>query len=357
MFFLPALLVECAKNATFAPCMKRIQRLSVLFVPCLLLLFSCSEYTAVLKGGDLEYKYEVAKSLYTDGHYRQASELFGMLLAPLKGTPYGEESLYMLAESNMKAKDYESAAMFFKKYYQAYPKGHYMELARFNSGYALYKQTVDIRLDQTSTMEAITEFQSFLDYCPNTYLKWQSLDIIYELQDKLVKKEYLAAKLYYDLGAYAINCAFGGSNYDACVVTAQNALKDYPYASAGLREDLSILTLRAKYQLARQSVEEKRVERFRDAIDEYYAFQNDYPESQYMREAQDIFDHSQRIVERKGLILDDENDWEKALRKEAKRRMESQLEGQQVVEKAEQESKSSFLGGLFHDIFRYKSKK
>jgi outer membrane protein assembly factor BamD len=198
--------------------------------------------------------------------------------------------------------------MFFKKYYQVYPKGQYMEMARYNSGYALYKQTADVRLDQTSTIEAINEYQSFLDYCPNTDLKEQAQQVIYELQDKLVKKEYLSAKLYYDLGTYTINCIYGGNNYEACIVTAQNALKDYPYASPSLREDLSILILRAKYHLARQSVEEKRLERFRETIDEYYAFRNDFPESQYLKEAQTLFDHSERIVARKGALLDDEDD-------------------------------------------------
>lgn len=285
-------------------------RSRLLFLPLLcamMLLGACTEYSAVLKSNDYEYRYEAAKALYADGHYRQASELFSLLLIPLKGTSYGEESLYMLGESNLKAKDYESAAMYFKKYYQTYPKGHYMELARFNSGYSLYKQTPDIRLDQSSTMQAINEYQSFLDYCPNTSLKEQAQVIIYDMQDKLVKKEYMAAKLYYDLGTYTINSFYGGNNYEACVVTAQNALKDYPYASAGLREDLSILILKAKYHLARQSVEEKRLERFRDTIDEYYAFQNDYPESQYMKEANSIFSYSEKVVAKKGLPLDDDD--------------------------------------------------
>lgn len=280
------------------------------FLPLLLvltMLTACSEFSAVVKSDDYEYKYEAAKALYADGQYRQAAELFSMLLAPLKGTSYGEESLYMLAESNLKAKDYESAAMFFKKYYQVYPKGHYMEMARFNSGYSLYKQVADIRLDQTSTMEAIREYQDFLDYCPNTSLKEQTHAVIYELQDRLVEKEYLSAKLYYDLGTYTLNSIYGGNNYEACVVTAQNALKDYPYASAGLRENLSILILRAKYHLARQSVEAKRVERFRDAIDEYYAFEYDFPESKYLQEANSIFRYSQRMVERKGGLLTDDD--------------------------------------------------
>ena len=128
------------------------------------------------------------------------------------------------------------------------------------------------------------------------------------MQDKLVEKEYLAAKLYFDLGTYTLNSIYGGNNYEACVVTAQNALKDYPYASAKLREELSILALRAKYQLARQSVEEKRVERFRDAIDEYYAFQNDYPESQYLKEANSILKYSEKVVERKGVMLKEDDE-------------------------------------------------
>ena len=281
----------------------------LIFLPLLcamLLLASCSEYSAVLKSNDYEYKYEAAKALYAEGHYRQAAELFSLLIAPLKGTSYGEESLYILGESNLKAKDYESAAMFFKKYYQSYPKGIYMEMSRYNSGYSLYRQTPDVRLDQSSTMQAIKEFQDFLDYCPNTSLKAQTHDVIYELQDKLVKKEYLAAKLYYDLGTYTINSLYGGNNYEACVITAQNALKDYPYASAKLREDLSILALRAKYHLAKQSVEDKRMERFRDTIDEYYAFQNDYPESQYMEEANAILKYSENVIEKKGLPLKDD---------------------------------------------------
>lgn len=320
--------------------MRKSQLLLLLLATCSLLLTSCSEYSYVLKSKDYEYRYEAAKALYAEGHYQQATELFSMLLAPLKGTSYGEESLYMLAESNLKARDFESAAMFFKKYYQAYPKGKYMELARYNSGYALYRQTPDIRLDQSSTMEAITEYQNFLDYCPGTNLKNQAQEIIYALQDKLVQKEYQSAKLYYDLGTYVINCIHGGNNYEACVVTAQNALKDYPYASANIREELSVLVLRAKYHLARQSVEEKRMERYRDVIDEYYAFQNDYPESQYMKEANTILSNSERVVERKG-SLPEEDELSKKKKnddaKEALKEMEESERAKKDVENLKQQ--------------------
>ena len=85
-----------------------------------------------------------------------------------------------------------------------------------------------------------------------------------------------------------------GNNYESCVITAQNALKDYPYTN--MREDLSILILRAKYEMAVFSVEDKREERYREAVDEYYAFKNEFPESKYMKDADRIFKEAQKIL-------------------------------------------------------------
>ena len=93
---------------------------------------------------------------------------------------------------------------------------------------------------------------------------------------------------YYNMGNYL------GNNYQACVITAQNALKDYPYTN--LREDLSILILRAKYELAVYSVEDKRAERYREAVDECYAFKNEFPESKYMKEVDRIFKEAQKML-------------------------------------------------------------
>ena len=101
-------------------------------------------------------------------------------------------------------------------------------------------------------------------------------------------KEFMSAKLYYNLGNYM------GNNYESCVITAQNALKDYPYTD--YREDLSILILRAKYEMAVNSIEEKKIDRYRETIDEYYAFKNEFPESKYLREAEKIFNASTKVI-------------------------------------------------------------
>ena len=200
--------------------------------------------------------------------------------------------------SNFMNKDYDAASMYFRKYYQVYPKGLYVEYARYYCGLSLYNMTPDPRLDQQSTYEAIKEFQEFLDLYPYTPIKSSTMDMIYSLQAKLVETEYLSAKLYYDLGTYTMNCAYGGSNYEACVVTAQNALRDFPFASADRREELSIMILRSRFKLAEQSVEYKRVGRYRDCIDEYYSFVNDFPESKYIKEAEKMMEKSMSFVKK-----------------------------------------------------------
>lgn len=269
------------------------------YLPIVLLsvfLGSCAKWTALQNTRDYEYKYEAAKSLYAEGKYGQASMYFAEVLAVMKGTANAEESLYLAGMSNFRNKDYDAASQYFRKYYQVYPKGLYVEYARYYCGLSLYNMTPDPRLDQQSTFEAIKEFQEFLDYYPYTSIKESTQEMIYSLQDKLVEKEYLSAKLYYDLGTYTMNCAYGGSNYEACVVTAQNALNDFPFAKPERREELSIMVLRAKFLLAEQSVDVKRVSRYRDCIDEYYSFVNDFPESRYVKEADKIMNKSTDYV-------------------------------------------------------------
>lgn len=257
-----------------------------------MVLVSCGKYESIVKTQDYEYKYEAAKQYYAEGQYNRAALLLQDVLSVLKGTEQGEESLYLTGLCNMKAKNYESAVTVFRKYYQTYPRGKYAEIARFQCAESLYELVNDPKLDQTPTFEAVTEFQNFIENYPASAKRQMAQDYIFKLQDLLVEKEYLSAKLYYNLGTYTGNGRNG--NYGACILTAENAIKDYPYTSR--REEFAILILRAKFALARLSIEEKKEERYHNAIDEYYGFVTEYPESKYLKEAQDLFDKARKYV-------------------------------------------------------------
>ncbi len=247
------------------------------------------------KSTDYEYKYESAKCYFASGKYTRASTLLNELIAIFKGTDKAEESLFMLGMSYYKRLDYQTASQVFIQYYNVYPHGIYTDLARFYAGKSLYLDTPEPRLDQSGTYSAIQQLQMFMEYFPKSDKKEEAQDMIFALQDKLVMKEYYSARLYLNMGNYL------GNNYQSCIITAQNALKDYPYTV--LREDLSMLVLRAKYEWALYSVDEKKVERFRDAVDEYYGFKNEFPESKYAKEADRIFKDSQAALNNKGKNL------------------------------------------------------
>lgn len=265
-----------------------------------LVMSSCGNFTNLykhkLKEKDYDYMYEAAKEYYVAGRYTQAITLLNDVITILKGSDRGEESVYMLAMSYLKNKEYSIAAQSFQQYYTSYPRGKYTERARFFAGKALWISSPESQLDQTDTNTAIQELQLFLEFFPNSIYKEEAQNIIFEAQDKLVEKEFDAAKLYYNLGTYM------GNNYQACVISAQNALKDYPYTK--YREDLSLLVVKAKYAQAVHSVLSRRAERFRDAVDECYAFKNEYPESTNIKDVDEMLEKSEKIL--KDLPEDDE---------------------------------------------------
>lgn len=249
---------------------------------------SCGEYQRAQKSTDVNYKFDFAKRAFEDKKYVQAVTILEEIAPILKGQEKAEESLYLLAMSNYENRDYETAGAYFRTYYNRYPKGKYTELARFYCGYGYYLDSPEPQLDQTGTIKAIQELQGFLDYFPRSDKVSIAQNAIFELQDKLTLKQLQNAQLYYNLGTYM------GNNYESAVIVARNAIKDYPYSK--YKEDLELLILKARFQEADLSVDERKVDRFREVIDEYYSFINNYPDSPNRTEAENIYKIASKYV-------------------------------------------------------------
>ncbi len=258
----------------------------LLILPLVMMMISCGEYTKVLKSRDVDYKFEYARKAYDKGQYVQAATILQDLITPLRGTAKGEDALFLLGMSHYENKDYLNSAVYFKTYFTRYPKGKYAELAKFYNGYGYYLDSPDPQLDQSNTVKAIEELESFLDYFPRSDRVTIAQNAIFEMQDKLTLKELQTAQLYYNLGN------FMGNNYESAIIVSQNALKNYPYSK--YKEDFELLILKSKFQEAKQSVNERQAIRYRDVVDEYYSFTNNNPNSKHLKEAEAIFKIAQK---------------------------------------------------------------
>ena len=259
-------------------------------------LMGCaSEFNHVYKYGDMDYRYEYAKQCFAEGSFSHAEDLLHDIITMKKGSDEAQESLYMLGMAEYMGRDYEAASATFKKYYKTYPKGLYAEQASFYIGQSLYQEAPEPRLDQTPTNGAINAYQEFLDLYPSSPLRKVATARMYELYDKLTMKELLSAQLYYNLGGYFGNINSNSeSNYSSCIVVAQNALKTFPYSK--LREEFAVLIMKSKFELAENSAEEKKLERYRDAEDECYGFINEYPDSKMRQTAEKYIAKCKKIT-------------------------------------------------------------
>ena len=146
----------------------------------------------------------------------------------------------------------------------------------------------DPRLDQAQTYEAINQLQLYLEYYPQSERAKEAQNIMFELQEKL------ALRNCWQSGCISTWVPIWETTIFSCVITAQNALKNYPYSK--YREEFMFYTIRAKYELAVVSVEEKLQGRYREVVDEYYNYMNEYPEGKYVKQVQKFYDYASKRI-------------------------------------------------------------
>ncbi|MGM0376726.1 MAG: outer membrane protein assembly factor BamD [Bacteroidota bacterium] len=262
----------------------------LLFFLAIILLASCSEYQKILKSTDYDLKYEKGLEYFEEGDYMRASTLLEELISVYMGTSRAEEAHYKYARSLYEMQDYITAVHQYREFVDKYPNSEYLEEAQFMIGACYYELSPKARLDQTDTQNAIEALELFISLFPESDRVSRANEMLDDLEEKLVYKSYLNAKLYYDLGNYM------GNNYKSAVITARNSLDEFP--DTKYREELSFLILDSLYIQAMNSVEEKEEERLRATLDEYYAFINEFPESSYMKEANNIFEDVKSMLKK-----------------------------------------------------------
>jgi outer membrane protein assembly factor BamD len=236
-------------------------------------LSSCSSYNKIVKSTDYEYKYKKAIEYYEDGEYVRSGTLLKELVNIYRGTNRADKIYYYYAKSMVGQKDYLMAGHYFRSLIKEFPMSDYAEESYFMDGYCSYLLSPKARLDQNVTNEAIDALQLYVNLYPFNDRVEEANRLIDEMNDKLVYKAYLSAKLYYDF-----------ENYKAAVIALNNCLAEYP--DSKYREELMFMLLESKYLLAIGSIFDKRQERLSSALDEYFSFVDEFPESKHIKDAE-----------------------------------------------------------------------
>lgn len=284
-------------------------RTFILAVAAVLASMSCkSQYELMLNSNDADAKYDAAFAYFNEGKYSKAAALFESLSVLTNGTERDDTVRYYWGLSNYKFKDYYTAETNFEKFIESYPRSPFTSDARYLRIDCLYRQTLRYELDQSPTYKAMNAISEYiLEFPDNTHMK-ECKDMLDNLNERLDRKAYEAAKLYYKM-----------EDYLASRVAFRNVLKDD--SENVYREDILYYIAMSSYKYAYLSVPSKQKERYLTFVDDYYNFIGELPESHYKKELDAVYRKAQKALGKHGVETDDADMSERDFAKERKRVM------------------------------------
>jgi len=273
----------------------------------ILMVSSCkSQYEMLLNSNDADAKYDAAFAYFNDGKYSKAASLFESLSMLTDGTSRDDTVRYYWGLSNYKYKDYYTAETNFDQFIQSFPRSPFISSATYLRIDCLYRSTLRYELDQTPTYKAVNAISQYILEHPDSEHTRECRDMLVELNERLDKKAYEAAKLYYKM-----------EDYLASRVAFKNVLKDD--SDNIYREDILYYVAMSSYKYAHQSVPAKQKERYLAFVDDYYNFIGEMPESSYRKELDVIYSRAQKALGKQGVVTEDNEMTEKDFAKERRK--------------------------------------
>lgn len=261
-------------------------RLAVILL-AVVTMSGCSDFRRLQKSTDWREKYDAAIRYYERGEkgdYIKASTLFEEILPLIRGTAEAEKANFYYAYCHFHQRLYVESAFYFKSFYDTYSRSDFAMESMFMHAHSLFLDSPVVELDQSSSIEAITAMQQFLNRYPNSEYTEQASNTINELQRKLESKAYSNAILYKKLGQHS-----------SAVIAFENFSKDYP--DSKLNEEINFYKLESQYLYARQSISTKQKERYEKAIEFYNYFIDKYANSKFAKDAEAIYKDCKKWID------------------------------------------------------------
>lgn len=293
----------------------------ILAVLAVVAMSSCkSQYELLLNSNDADAKYKAAFEYFNNKKYNRAAALFESLSALTDGTERDDTVRFYWGLSNYNFKDYYTAETNFQQFYESYPRSPFASQARFLRVDCLYRSTLRYELDQQPTYKAMSAISEYMLEFPDNENMQTCKDMLVELGERLDKKAYEAAKLYYKM-----------EDYLASRVAFRNVLKDD--AENIYREDILYYIAMSSYKYAYLSVPAKQKERYMEFVDDYYNFVGELPDSQYRKELDVVYARAQKALGKRGVQTSDFDRSEKDFAKERVKILKEKTKAEKAASK------------------------
>ena len=247
-------------------------------------LVSCSQYQQVLKSDDFALKFQKAKEYFDKEDYYRALPLLEELVTYYKGTKEVQDIYYYYAFTHYYTGEYLVAAYHFKNFATTYTNDSRAEECLFMNAKCYYVISPNYMLEQSYTEKAQNELALFVNTYPESRRVADANQMMDELRMKEEEKSYYAADLYFNM-----------RKYKAAAIAFEDLLADFP--DSPVAEKISFLILKSYFQYAMNSVESKQQERYERALDSYRDFVSRYPESEFMKDASQIYEQTNKNLE------------------------------------------------------------
>lgn len=256
----------------------------LLIFSSLTLVQSCGEYQRVLKSTDSAYKLEMAKKYYEEKEYAKALPLFEELMNIYRGTPKAPEVYYLYAYTYFGEQNFLLAAFHFKNFSKTFRTNEHAEECAFMSAKCYFLDSPRPTLEQSNTYKAMEELQLFINTNPNSKFIPECNEMMAELRLKLEEKSMKIAKQYFITG-----------EYKAAIIAYNNTLSEFPDTKK--KEEINFMQLKASVELAKASVQSKKLQRLKEAQAMYSTFKRTFPESEYREEADKLNENLNKLIE------------------------------------------------------------
>lgn len=266
--------------------MSILLRFSALLVMSLAVLLTtgCGKsMTKLLKNPDASYKLRRAEQFFVKKDYIKAQQVYEDIMPFFKTSKEFEDIYYKYAYCAYHLTDFMNAENLFKSYLEIFPTSGRAEEIDYMRAYCFYKQSPKAQLDQTSTLRAMGMMQTFINTHPGSPRNKEANDIIDICRAKLETKDFLSAQLYYDLGQFR-----------AAGVAFTSLLNAYPESYRA--DEYKLMVIKSYFRFAEMSIEDKKVERFEQVVNECFEFVDRYPESKLKKEVDNFLNSSQNNI-------------------------------------------------------------